>query len=68
MFQVRFTDGGELLLTEAGKKKRAGVWLVTPEELDAELAHLGPDALEVDAALLGTILGRERAPAPPAAP
>ena len=26
----RFTDGGELVLTEAGKKKRAGVWLVTP--------------------------------------
>ena len=53
MFQVRFTDGGELLLHEAGKKKRAGVWLVTPEELDAELAHLGPDALEVDRATLG---------------
>ena len=60
MFQVRFADGGELLLTEAGKKKRAGVWLVTPEELDAELAHLGPDALEVDRATLGAILGRER--------
>lgn len=60
MFQVRFADGGELLLTEAGKKKRAGVWVLTPDQLDAELAHLGPDALEVDAAALAGILGRER--------
>jgi formamidopyrimidine-DNA glycosylase len=60
MFQVRFTDGGELVLTEAGKKKRAGVWLVTPEQLAADLAHLGPDALEVDAETLGEILSRER--------
>ena len=60
MFQVRFTDGGELLLTEAGKKKRAGVWLVTPPQLDEELAHLGPDALDVDGAALRSILRRER--------
>jgi formamidopyrimidine-DNA glycosylase len=60
MFQVRFDDGGELLLTEAGKKKRAGVWLVTPAQLDEELSHLGPDALEVDGAALGEILRRER--------
>jgi formamidopyrimidine-DNA glycosylase len=60
MFRLRFSDGGELVLTEAGKKKRAGVWLVTPEQLDDDLAHLGPDALELDAAGLGEILGRER--------
>jgi formamidopyrimidine-DNA glycosylase len=60
MFQVRFADGGELVLTEGGKKKRAGVWLLTPAGLDAELAHLGPDALEVDAAGLREILRRER--------
>ena len=60
MFRIRFSDGGELVLTEAGKKKRAGVWLVTPEQLDADLAHLGLDALEVDAAMLADILGRER--------
>jgi formamidopyrimidine-DNA glycosylase len=59
-FRLRFDDGGELVLTEAGKKKRAGVWLVTTASLDAELAHLGPDALELDAAQLGEILGRER--------
>jgi formamidopyrimidine-DNA glycosylase len=60
MFRLRFSDGGELVLTEAGKKKRAGVWLVSPEQLDADLAHLGPDALEVDATGLAAILGRER--------
>jgi formamidopyrimidine-DNA glycosylase len=49
-FRVRFTDGGELQLTEAGAKKRAGVWLLRPEALEAELAHLGPEAdqLSVD--------------------
>ena len=30
MFRLTFADGGELVLTEAGKKKRAGVWLFTP--------------------------------------
>jgi formamidopyrimidine-DNA glycosylase len=60
MFRLRFADGGELVLTEAGKKKRAGVWLVTPEQLDADLSHLGPEALELDAAALAAILRRER--------
>ena len=60
MFRLRFADGGQLVLTEAGKKKRAGVWLVTPEQLDSDLAHLGPDALEIDTAMLADILGRER--------
>lgn len=60
MFQVRFTDGGQLLLTEAGSKKRAGVWLLTPAALDEELSHLGPDALELDADVLAEILRRER--------
>src|SRR5918992_6344655 len=53
MFRLRFADGAELVLTEAGKKKRAGVWLVTQDQLDADLAHLGPDALELDASSLG---------------
>jgi formamidopyrimidine-DNA glycosylase len=60
MFRLRFQGGDELVLTEAGKKKRAGVWLVTPEQLDEDLAHLGPDALDLDAAGLAEILGRER--------
>ncbi len=58
-FRLAFEGGAELVLTEAGKKKRAGVWLVTPETLDAELAHLGPDALDLDAASLGAILRGE---------
>lgn len=60
MFRLRFADSGALVLTEAGKKKRAGVWLVTPAQLDDDLGHLGPDALEVDAGRLAEILGRER--------
>jgi formamidopyrimidine-DNA glycosylase len=60
MFRLRFSGGGELVLTEGGKKKRAGVWLTTPAQLGDDLAHLGPDALEVDAAALREILQRER--------
>ncbi len=60
MFRLSFSDGGELVLTEAGKKKRAGVWLLTPAALEAELAHLGPDALGLGPKQLGEILGRER--------
>ena len=60
MFRLRFSGGGELVLTEAGKKKRAGVWLTTPERCEEDLAHLGPDALELHAAALAEILGRER--------
>ena len=60
MFRLRFADGGELVLTEGGKKKRAGVWLLTPAALKAELAHLGPDALGLPGEALRDILGRER--------
>jgi formamidopyrimidine-DNA glycosylase len=60
MFRLRFSDGGELILTEAGKKKRAGVWLVSQAQLDEDLSHLGPDALDVDGAGLREILERER--------
>jgi formamidopyrimidine-DNA glycosylase len=60
MFRLRFSDGGELVLTEGGRKKRAGVWLTTPDRLEADLSHLGPDALEVDAAALREILQRDR--------
>ena len=60
MFRLRFSGGGELVLTEGGRKKRAGVWLATPEQVEADLAHLGPDALEVDTAMLAEILKRDR--------
>ena len=60
MFRLVFEDGGELVLTEAGKKKRAGVWLFTPAGLEEELAHLGPDALGLGPERLAEILRRER--------
>jgi formamidopyrimidine-DNA glycosylase len=60
MFRLRFADGGELVLTEAGKKKRAGVWLLSPDALERELGHLGPDALGLGPAALASILQRER--------
>jgi formamidopyrimidine-DNA glycosylase len=60
MFRLRFTDGGELVLTEAGSKKRAGVWLLTPAALEEELAHLGPDALTLDADTLRVVLAADR--------
>jgi len=55
-FRLVFQDGSQLVLTEAGSKKRAGVWLLTPEQADEELAHLGPDALDLDAHTLAEIV------------
>ena len=55
-FRLRFEGGGELVLTEGGPKKRAGVWVMTPEAAEAELAHLGPEALGVGPERLGDIL------------
>jgi formamidopyrimidine-DNA glycosylase len=54
-FRLRFSDGAELVLTEAGKKKRAGVWLLSPEQAEEELAHLGPEADEVSLGELAEI-------------
>src|SRR6187401_717700 len=48
-FRLRFQGGGDLVLTEGGPKKRAGVWLLTPEAAEEELAHLGPEALGLGA-------------------
>src|ERR687883_734485 len=48
-FQLVFEGGARLVLTEAGSKKRAGVWLLNPEAAEAELAHLGPEALGLGA-------------------
>jgi formamidopyrimidine-DNA glycosylase len=58
-FRLRFQGGGELVLTEAGAKKRAGVWLLTPEAAEQELAHLGPEALGLGADRLGELLAAE---------
>src|SRR4029450_8069362 len=58
-FCLTFQGGGELVLTEAGAKKRAGVWLLTPEAAEAELEHLGPEALGLGAEKLGDILAEQ---------
>src|SRR6476659_3091027 len=57
--QIAFEGGARLVLTEAGSKKRAGVWLLTPEQLDDELAHLGPEALGLGADALAEICANE---------
>src|SRR5213596_1106808 len=58
-FRLVFEGGSQLVLTEAGAKKRAGVWLLTPEEAEEELAHLGPEALGLGAERLGEICAEE---------
>jgi formamidopyrimidine-DNA glycosylase len=58
-FALEFQGGAKLVLTENAKKKRAGVWLLTPEGAEAELAHLGPDALGLGPARLGEIVHGE---------
>ena len=58
-FRLRFEGGGELVLTEGGPKKRAGVWLLTPEAAAAELEHLGPEALGLGAERLGDLLAEQ---------
>jgi formamidopyrimidine-DNA glycosylase len=59
VFRLRFVDGGELQLTEAGSKKRAGVWLLRPEAAQAELAHLGPEANTLEADDMARILASD---------
>src|ERR671924_421321 len=58
-FRLRFQGGGELVLTEAGSKKGAGVWLLTPDAAESELAYLGPEALGLGSERLAEVLGRE---------
>src|SRR5918997_5421183 len=58
-FQLAFQGGAKLVLTEAGAKKRAGVWLLTPDAAEAELGHLGPEALGLGADRLAEICANE---------
>lgn len=58
-FRLRLEDGGELILTEGGPRKRAKVGLFRPAVLDAELTHLGPEADGITAGELGEIARRE---------
>ncbi len=55
-FQLMFTGGDALVLTEAGAKKRAKVGLFRPEAIEEEFAHLGPEAVGLGAERLGEIL------------
>ena len=58
-FALEFAGGSKLVLTENARKKRAGVWLLTPDAAQEEVAHLGPEAIDLTATELGEILHRE---------
>jgi formamidopyrimidine-DNA glycosylase len=58
-FAVEFEGGSRLVLTENARKKRAGVWLFTPDAAEEELAHLGPEALGLGPERLGEIVHGE---------
>jgi formamidopyrimidine-DNA glycosylase len=52
-----FDEGPALLLTEAGKERKAGVWCLHPDALDGPpLARLGIDALAVTAEQFAALL------------
>ena len=55
-----FEDGRALLLTEAGTERKAGVWVVDGDiERGEPIAGWGPEATDVDAALMGQLLSAE---------
>jgi len=58
-FRLGFEGGAQLVLTEAGAKKRAGVWLLTPEQAEAEVEHLGPEAYGIGAERLREVCAGE---------
>ncbi len=53
-----FADDRALLLTEAGKEHKAGVWVVDDVGAAAPLTGLGPEADEVDLDMLAELLQR----------
>jgi formamidopyrimidine-DNA glycosylase len=55
-FALELVGGSKLILTENARRKQAGVWLFTPAQAAAELEHLGPEALGLNAAQLKEIL------------
>jgi formamidopyrimidine-DNA glycosylase len=58
-FRLTFEDGSSLVLTEGGPKKRAKVGVYTPEAIEAELAHIGPDAYGIGSERLAEILSAD---------
>src|SRR2546429_5597575 len=67
-FQLVFEGGSRLVLTEAGAKKRAGVWLPPPEAAEQELAHPRPEAPGLGAARPGEVCAAQSRPPPPPPP
>ena len=55
-FALDFVGGSKLVLTENARRKQAGVWLYTPEQAEAELEHLGPEALGLSAEQVAEIV------------
>jgi formamidopyrimidine-DNA glycosylase len=45
---IEFAAGPDLLMTETGSKRRAAAWLLHPDALAEELAHIGPEPLDPD--------------------
>jgi formamidopyrimidine-DNA glycosylase len=58
-FRLTFEDGSSLVLTEGGPKKRAKVGVYRPEAIEADLAHLGPEAYRLGAERLSKILAAD---------
>src|SRR6476646_10860591 len=46
MLVVEFAEGPDLMMIETGSKRRAAAWLLHPDALAAELAHIGPEPLD----------------------
>ena len=58
-FELALEGGDRLVMTERGSKKRARVGLYTRAAIDEELAHLGPEADDIDDARLAELLEAE---------
>src|ERR671924_1565874 len=67
-FRLTFEDGSSLVLTEGGPKKRAKVGVYTPEAIEAELAHLGPEAYRLGRERLAGNFAAHPRPPPPLLP
>ncbi len=55
-FSLSLEGGARVVMTERGSKKRARVGVYAREAIDAELAHLGPEAHDIDDDALADLL------------
>jgi len=58
-FALTLESGARIVMTERGSKKRARVGLYTRAAIGEELAHLGPEACDIDDATLAEQLAAE---------